>query len=84
MKGAINERRSRPKVLLMKDRFISNKSDRLFGSPARSGLEPYFCFPAAISRFRQSNLSLNLPTPCFLTSPANQPVFCAGGARDFN
>ena len=83
MKGALNERRSQRKVLLMKDRFISNKSDRRFGSRAGSGLEPRCRFPAAISRFGQSNLSLNLPTPCFLRSPANQLVFCIGGARDF-
>ena len=79
----LNEGSSQRKVLLMKDRFISNKSDRRFGSRAGSGLEPQCCIPAAISRFGRGNLSLKLPTPCFLRSPANQPVFCKGGARDF-
>ena len=83
MEGALNEGGSQRKVLLMKDRFISNKSDRRFGSRAGSALEPQSCFPAAISTFRQGNLGLNLPTPCFLRSPANQPVFYTGGARDF-
>ena len=83
MKGALNDGSSQQKVLLMKDRFISNKSDRRFGSRAGSGLEPQSYLPAAISRFGRGNLSLKLPTPCFLRSPANQPVFCKGGARDF-
>ncbi len=83
MKGALNARSSKPMVLLIKDRFISNKSDRRFGLRAGSGLERQCCLPAAISRFGQGNLSLILPTPCFLKSLANQRVFFAGGARDF-
>ena len=83
MKGALNARSSKPKVLLIKDRFIGNKSDRRFGLRARSGLEPQCCLPAAIGRFGQGNLSLNLPTPFFLKSLANQRVFFARGARDF-
>ena len=82
-KGALNEGSSQRKVLLMKDRFISNKSDRRFGSRAGSGLEPQCRFPAAISRFGQGNLSLKLANALFSRSPANQPVFCIGGARDF-
>ena len=83
MEGALNEGCSQRKVLLMKDGFISTTSDRRFGSRVGSGLEPQCCFPPAISRFRQGKLGLNLPTPCFLRSPANQPVVCIGGARDF-
>ena len=83
MQGALNARSSQPKVLLIKDRLISNKSYRRFGLLADSGLEPQCCLPAAIGRFGQGNLSLNLPTPCFLKSLANQRVFFAGGARDF-
>jgi len=83
VQDSLNEGGSQRKVLLMKDRFISNKSDRRFGSRSGSGLDPKCCFPAAISGFGQGNLSLNLPTPCFLRSPANQPVFFTGGARDF-
>ena len=83
IKGALNARSSQPKGLLIKDSFISNQSDRQFGSRAGSGLELQFCFPAAICRLRQSNLSLNLPSSCFVRSPENQHVFCTVGARDF-
>jgi len=82
MKGDLNERSSQPMVLLMEDRFISNQPDRPFVSRAGSGLELQFCFPAAISRLRQSNRSLNLPSSCFVRSPVTQPEFCTGGALD--
>ena len=82
MGAALKVRRSQWKVLLMKDRFIGNKSDRRLDSRAGSSLEPQLCFLAITHRFIQGDLNLSLPIRCFLKSPANQPVFCTGAVRE--
>ena len=49
----------------MKDRFISNKSDRRLGSRAGSFLGPQLCFLSVTHRLRQCDLNLSLPMALF-------------------